>query len=176
MNTNPIHPYGWRPQLPDHRDFKLSLPAISMPDHVDLSPTFPFVFDQKTLGSCTANAISLVVARLQNIQNPHWPFTPSRLFIYWNERDLEGTADQDSGAVIRDGLKVLAKLGVCTEARWPYSELSFRNKPTEDAYADALLHRAARYARADEARQAHEPADEANRTGHRGEMTKSPPA
>ena len=109
---NPIRTYGLIPQLPDDRDHRLALPTIPLPDHVDLSSTFPFVFDQQTLGSCTANAISLVVARLQNIQNPHWPFVPSRLFVYFNERDLEGTVNEDAGAVIRDGLKTLAKLGV----------------------------------------------------------------
>jgi hypothetical protein len=28
-------------------------------------------------------------------------FMPSRLFIYYNERDIEGTVDSDSGAQIR---------------------------------------------------------------------------
>ena len=31
-------------------------------------------------------------------------FTPSRLFIYYNERVMEGTVREDSGAMIRDGM------------------------------------------------------------------------
>ena len=40
---------------------------------------------------------------------------PSRLFIYYNERAVEGTIESDSGAMIRDGIKSVAKLGVCDE-------------------------------------------------------------
>jgi C1A family cysteine protease len=47
-------------------------------------------------------------------------FTPSRLFIYYNERAMEGTIDSDSGAMIRDGVKSVAKQGACDEASWPY--------------------------------------------------------
>ena len=32
-------------------------------------------------------------------------FAPSRLFIYYNERVMEGTVNSDSGAQIRDGIK-----------------------------------------------------------------------
>ena len=31
-------------------------------------------------------------------------FVPSRLFIYYNERAIEGTVSIDSGAMIRDGI------------------------------------------------------------------------
>ena len=33
----------------------------------------------------------------------------SRLFIYYNERVIEHTVESDSGAMIRDGVKSLAK-------------------------------------------------------------------
>jgi len=39
---------------------------------------------------------------------------PSRLFIY-NERAIEHTVDSDPGAIIRDGIKPIAKQGVCPE-------------------------------------------------------------
>jgi C1A family cysteine protease len=44
----------------------------------------------------------------------------SPLFIYYQERKMEGTLDRDTGARIRDGLKVLANLGVCPETDDPY--------------------------------------------------------
>jgi hypothetical protein len=39
----------------------------------------------------------------------------SRLFLYYNERVMEGTVRYDSGAMIRDGIKSMAKSGVCDE-------------------------------------------------------------
>jgi len=74
-------------------------------------------------------------------------FVPSRLFIYYNERSMEGTTDQDSGAYIRDGIKSLTKLGVCDETTWPYDEKTFTNKPTSDAYKKALPNKAKEYAK-----------------------------
>ncbi len=38
-------------------------------------------------------------------------FTPSRLFIYYNERVIEGTVSTDAGAQVRDGIKSVATLG-----------------------------------------------------------------
>ncbi|MES2392523.1 MAG: xanthine dehydrogenase family protein subunit M, partial [Acidobacteriota bacterium] len=35
-------------------------------------------------------------------------YTPSRLFIYYGERQIEGTIESDAGAEIRDGMKVVA--------------------------------------------------------------------
>ena len=74
-------------------------------------------------------------------------FMPSRLFIYYNERAIEGTVDSDSGAMIRDGIKSIAKLGVCDEAIWPYDITRFTEKPPKQAYTDASKHQATVYRR-----------------------------
>ena len=50
---------------------------------------------------------------------------PSRLFIYYNERVIEGTVGSDAGAQIRDGIKVVAKQGVPPETDWPYDIAKF---------------------------------------------------
>src|SRR5207248_427544 len=71
----------------------------------------------------------------------------SRLFVYYNERMIEGTVNQDSGAFIRDGIKSLAKLGVCTEAEWPYKISRFTKKPTPACYRSAKKHRILSYHR-----------------------------
>src|SRR5690242_13868381 len=98
--------YGWVPDLPDHRDHLYAAPIVhlqSLPRSVDLTAACPPVYDQGQLGSCTANAIAGAIQfdrRKQGVSD----FTPSRLFIYYNERDLEGTVDSDSGAQIRDGV------------------------------------------------------------------------
>jgi C1A family cysteine protease len=69
------------------------------------------------------------------------------LFVYYNERMIEGTVNQDSGAFIRDGIKSLAKLGVCTEERWPYKINRFTKKPGLACYRSAKKHRILSYHR-----------------------------
>jgi C1A family cysteine protease len=70
---------------------------------------------------------------------------PSRLFLYYNERDMEGTTAEDAGAVIRDGFKSLSKQGVCPETEWPYDIKRFADKPADACYADALNDEALAY-------------------------------
>src|SRR2546430_11530119 len=66
-------------------------------------------------------------------------FVPSRLFIYYNERKIEGTVPSDSGAMIRDGIKSVASDGVCPEPEWPYVIAKFATRPTAKCYRDAKL-------------------------------------
>jgi C1A family cysteine protease len=142
--------YGWARDLPDHRDRYWQAPALAsaqLPPMVDLRPQCPPVYDQGQLGSCTANAIAGAV-QFDEIRSgiaPTW--TPSRLFIYYNERALEGTVSADSGAQIRDGIKVIAKLGVCPESDWPYDITKFAEKPPATAYGDADHDRIGAYQR-----------------------------
>jgi len=85
------------------------------------------VEDQGQLGSCTANAL---VGNLEFLEKKggHTVTNLSRLFIYYNERAMEGTIYDDAGAMIRDGVKTLVKLGVCTERKWPYDITKFTQK------------------------------------------------
>src|SRR5436853_3992768 len=95
-----IQRYGWIPDLPDQRDqfFAAPFQALqSLPHSVDLRPSCPAVYDQGQLGSCTANAIGGAIEFDQLKQHLAQTFTPSRLFIYYNERVIEGTVDADSG-------------------------------------------------------------------------------
>jgi C1A family cysteine protease len=61
-------------------------------------------------------------------QKEHQPFTPSRLFIYYNERVMEHTVSQDAGAQIRDGIKSVNHIGACPETDWPYVIANFAKK------------------------------------------------
>lgn len=74
-------------------------------------------------------------------------FTPSRLYIYYNERVIEGTLNTDSGAMIRDGIKSVGQQGACHENLWPYDISQFAVKPPDPAYADAKKHVAVSYQR-----------------------------
>ena len=59
-------------------------------------------------------------------------FTPSRLFIYYNERAIEHSVDSDSGAQIRDGIKSVAKQGDCPETEWPYVDRQIQNQAADE--------------------------------------------
>jgi C1A family cysteine protease len=74
-------------------------------------------------------------------------FMPSRLFIYYNERAMEGTVNEDSGAQIRDGIKSVAKQGDCPEDLWPYDITKFAVKPPQQCYQQALKFKAVLYQR-----------------------------
>ncbi|MEB3103665.1 C1 family peptidase [Ferviditalea candida] len=106
----------------------------------------PPVVDQGELGSCTANAIVRGLREYLLLQSGR-PFERlSRLYLYWHERQVEGTVGQDAGASLRDGMKLLQKLGVCRSKLWPYTE-DFRKKPDDAAEADAIHFRISEYHR-----------------------------
>lgn len=140
--------YGWRPDTPDMRDFMLAVaPAKALPPRVSLRSQMPPVYDQGQLGSCTANSIGAILELNEMEQKEPDAATPSRLFIYYNERVMEGTVAEDSGAEIRDGIKSVAQLGAPPEDIWPYDVSKFATKPTAKAYQQARKHQAVRYAR-----------------------------
>ena len=141
--------YGWIPDLPDERDHIYAAPPpilSALPASTDLRPQCPAVYDQGMLGSCTANAIAAVI-EFDRMKQKLPDLVPSRLFIYYNERVIEGTVSIDSGAMIRDGIKSVASEGVCPEPEWPYDIGKFARKPSAQCYKDAKLDRAISYQR-----------------------------
>ena len=142
--------YGWIPDLPDQRDFVYAAPRAALavlPSSVNLRPQCPPVYDQGQLGSCTANAIAAAIEFDQMKQKQDTPFVPSRLFIYYNERVIEGTVKQDAGAMIRDGVKSVNRLGAPPESLWRYAIAKFAQKPPVAAYKEALNHQVVTYQR-----------------------------
>lgn len=129
---------GWIRDLPDHRDYKYSLPTqLELPPSTTLNHTT--IYNQGQLGSCTAQATSSAFQFL------HPTYKPSRLFLYYNTRLLEGTIPYDSGASIRDTFKSLSQYGVAPEYTYPYNTLNFKRKPSPTAYKRALSHQALLY-------------------------------
>ena len=138
--------YGFIPQKADERDFKFVriVEVANLPSKIDLRYLLPQVYDQGELGSCTANGIAAIIQD-DIIRQHQASLMPSRLFIYFNERKLEGTINQDAGANIRDGIKTINTLGVCDEHLWPYNIASFKITPGTDCYAAAKLHKSLKY-------------------------------
>jgi len=138
--------YGWKPQVPDYRDHRFLVIPKGIPASVDLrtSGFMPAIYDQGQLGSCVANAVAgafeyeLKKQRLAD-------FIPSRLFIYYNGRVLENSVSCDCGLEVRDGLKVVNRLGVCSETEMPYNINTFITAPTTGQFTDALKNKATQY-------------------------------
>lgn len=141
--------YGWLPDIPDQRDHLYGAVRkipVRPPAKVDLRPGCSPVENQQDLGSCTANALAGTLEFL--MKKDKVKFTDmSRLFIYYNERVIEHTVKTDSGAMIRDGIKTLAKQGACLEKHWPYDIAKFAVKPTKVCYTEALDYQILSYAR-----------------------------
>jgi C1A family cysteine protease len=162
LTPRKIARYGWKPDLPDHRDHLYAAPPAklaALPAKVDLRKQCPPVYNQGRIGSCTANAIAAAFEfdlKKQKLTD----FIPSRLFIYYNERSMEHSTGTDSGAQIRDGIKSVNKLGVCPEKEWTYDDTPAdpftgvwppgakpAQKPAPKCYVDALDNQVLNYQR-----------------------------
>jgi C1A family cysteine protease len=146
-----VQRYGWQPDSLDHRDLIFYEDSTTYaPASVDLTAEMPPVYDQLQLGSCTANAVAGLMEH-QAMKEHGAAVTPSRLFIYYEERRIEGQPPgQDTGAEIRDGIKVVVTEGAPPETEWPYSDANpgpFQQMPPAKAYADAQANEALIYRR-----------------------------
>jgi C1A family cysteine protease len=152
--------YGWHRDLPDFRD--LTYKAVhkysiqELPSSADLRPKMSPVENQDRLGSCTSFSLAGALEFLEEqslvtkiaspeILTPNSYTVFSHLFIYYNERVIEGDVDEDGGGQLRDGIKTLATLGGCSEITWPYDESKVFNKPSDAAYQEALQHKITSY-------------------------------
>lgn len=145
-----VQRYGWKKDYSNHEHLKMSWQQCHHDKKqnitkIDLCDEYmPPIYNQGNLGSCTANAIAAIYERkynwnlknaFTNVNEPE--FTSSRLFIYYNERLVEGTVNMDSGATISDGMEVINKIGICQERDYPYIIADFTNQPSSEAYENA---------------------------------------
>lgn len=110
---------------PDPRDRPFAPhPAVkrSLPSSVDLRGQCPPVYDQGRINSCTANVLAAAVDYSRRKHRQGEEFEPSRLFIYYVERLLQGQVPNDVGASMRDGIRAVAKHGVAPEPLWAYDD------------------------------------------------------
>ena len=109
---------------------------LILPHRVDLISKMPSIYDQGDLGSCTACALCGVVGYIDPVVQG------TKLFVYYNERVLEKTINQDAGASLADGILSLQKYGVCQETLWAYNIDKFSVCPPKICYTKALEHTA----------------------------------
>jgi C1A family cysteine protease len=151
LDRDKIKPYGWVADIPDQCNhlYAASVAHLKkLPSKVNLrAKCAKFIYDQGDLGGCTGNAIACAIQfdRLKQKRKPD--FIPSRLFIYYNERNMEGTIASDSGTQVRDGIKSVTNFGDCPKAEWPYKTAKFTTKPLAKYYRDALKYKAVLFQR-----------------------------
>lgn len=141
--------YGTARDRRDRRDHVYTVPASlarRMPRRVDLRPHCPPVYEQKHLNSCSANAIAAALWFDERRRAPR-SGSPSRLFIYFNERAREGSIATNAPVSLRDGYRSVSRQGVCSERAWPYDVERFRRKPPTRCYESAERRRALWYGR-----------------------------
>ena len=140
--------YHWKREPVDARDHIYDPAALgavptTLPSSVDLRNYCSPIEDQGGLGSCTSHAIAACIEYLDRKAGKN--LDVSRLFIYYEERVIEGSVNYDAGAYIRDGIKVVNKKGAPLESLWPYIETRYRSRPSSAAYTDALRRKAGAY-------------------------------
>jgi len=153
---------GWLPPRPDLRDYTIAQPqvaamsrAMGLPDRsgrpkaappsVDLRAWCSPIENQKTLGSCTANAAVGVVEYFQRRAfGKH--LNGSRLFVYKTTRNLMQVKG-DTGAWLRSTMGALVLCGVPPERYWPYTDKTpaFDKEPPSFVYSLGDNYRAVQY-------------------------------
>lgn len=143
--------YGWKKDQPDGRDFQF-VPKISprkLPAVQINSDGMPCVFDQGEAGTCTGHTGSEHIYYAFAKQGDTFIFIPSRLFLYYGARTLEGMTEPyfDSGAQIRDVIKSAVKWGVCNETSWPYDLTKLNTRPGPTCWMHGKSHQTLDYRR-----------------------------
>lgn len=121
--------------------------AASLPARVDLRPLCSPVEDQGKVGSCAANAV--VGALEYHQRKAGLQITDlSRLFVYFNARNMADKAKEDCGTMISHVMASVLAFGACEERMWPYQEVMWPERPTPACYENAMRYEAVSYARA----------------------------
>lgn len=151
INGKARHLHGWKRGRADSRDMRLKAPMFAsfrLPPRASVrSLGFLKVEDQGDIGSCTCNSGTSAVEFAHRKQGRP-DLQLSRLFAYAKVRILEGTPlEEDSGAEIRDVMKVLAHTGCAPEAAWPYDLHKWTVNPGLAVDAEAAQHKIVVYYR-----------------------------
>lgn len=124
---------------------QIKLDAATLPPRVDLRPDCPPVEDQGPIGSCTANAVVGALEFLQRRDGlSHVDL--SRLFVYFNARQLGECTDVDAGTCLSHVLAGVLAHGACEERLWPNAPDKVTEKPTPPCYENARQHQAIEFA------------------------------
>jgi len=123
-------------------------------DIPSLKKYFKEISDQYNIGSCsgnaTADAMEAMIARREN-KDPSKIKDLSRLFIYWNARNLQDPTKpvEDKGSRISLSFDSSQRYGVPTEEEYPYDTSKVNNKPSWLVYKAAIQNKIKNFYRLD---------------------------
>ena len=136
--------YGYKPDLPDSRDLMLSahLGTAVAPPKGSVRDDRVKPKDQGPTSSCTGQGTSQAF-RLACLKAGTECPDLSALFPYDLGRSIEGTENEDNGAVIRDVIKAGVQWGFADESAWPFRVSKVNTPPSIKAYRSAYDRRGA---------------------------------
>lgn len=130
--------YEWVMQHEKEKSIKLKHTHIPLPEKTDFSQDLSFIHTQGDLGSCTAQTVTLSLEYY--FKKIGIPIELSPLYVYFNEREIGGTVEEDCGASLSDAIQAIQQYKACQERSWTYSDnkIKFKKKPPEEAYQEAF--------------------------------------
>lgn len=116
----------------------------TLPIQLDLSKNMDLIYQQGSIGSCTAQALAWAL-RYKNRN-----FQASRLFLYYysrlfDYREGDNTPMIDDGTTLIQGVNVLRQKGICPENKYPYRTWLYWMKPPASLNKIASRNRVLRY-------------------------------
>lgn len=149
--------YGYQKDTPSPKDLSFSTSPLNTNTNVNeisIKQYFKDISNQYNVGSCVANATcdaceSQVV--LKNNINPSQVPDLSRLFVYYNARNLDTppSVNTDGGSKIRFAFDSIRRYGVCKETTWTYDTNKVNTQPSFLAYKESLQNKITAFYRID---------------------------
>ena len=143
------HGLGYLPDEPDDRDLELSVllgvSEVEPPGSFMENNIFVDGIEGQIGESCVGFSSSKGVQTCWNIKaGKTGALMPSPGFTWFNSRKQHGAEDDNSGTYIRLAFKMMNKIGICSEDKWPNSKLEFDYgvQPDARAYRAAFDQRA----------------------------------
>lgn len=134
----------WIPDLPDQRDFYRVVAPRAVASRGMIAPKRRRQ-NQGVQGSCTGFAATEATETALLARGVDIDLSPAAAYLYG--REALGTVWQDSGCMIRDVVKGIAKRGLPSAATVPYTDRRLLTGMEPDAIAEAARHKATKYER-----------------------------
>ncbi|GAM25822.1 hypothetical protein SAMD00019534_089970 [Acytostelium subglobosum LB1] len=133
--------YQYVPPPPGTKQFvSTKLGSAALPPSVDLRPHMTTVENQEATSSCVANAVAGAYEYLVKRYHNNDSYDVSRLFIYYNARELAGETEiKDEGTFIRHAIEGLKQYGAPSETTWPFDVKRVNDVPDQKSYDEAAL-------------------------------------
>ncbi len=123
-----------------------------------LSPYFPPIGDQGTIGSCASWAVSYYCKTYQEAKEHNWDLSEAKWIGGWTDGNITAEYQSkimspafvynlinggvDEGSFFESAIRLVANVGVCSWEKMPYDTYDYTRWPSEDAWAEAPLYRA----------------------------------